>query len=219
MDKESVTTNKNKKTVYIKYLLTFIIPIIFFILLTTWIFYYRKSINLTDKALNAHAYLCTLGSVCLIGMGELSFRFTTFFPRIYYKMTHASIMLISLIISTIGFYAIVNQKRIYNQNHFISIHSWFGLISIIILFIQFIVSALVFLLPCVTIKIRTIVKHFHVIAGKLVIVLSTLSSVIGMSIIAKTNSDYKYLGAESLIMNFIAISIVSYCITILYLIK
>lgn len=121
---------------------------------------------------NWHPLLMVIGMIYLYGNAILTYRLFPSQAKYKLKLIHASINSIVLILSWIALYSVIdfhNKKYIPN---FYSLHSWIGLITIILFNTQFIFGFITFLYPGLSGSYRQMLLSYHVFAGLAIFICS-----------------------------------------------
>lgn len=177
----------------------------FVALLFVWIFYINSGVDFVDKHVYAHILFCSLGTIGLLGLGSLSFRALTWWKRDISKAIHGVLMFIGIILICVGIYAIVKVKNLSGKSHFKSIHSWLGIITFASIGLQFIVAFFVFGLKVTNLKIRQIIKDFHVVIGKFILFFATVTVITGLFYMQLNEFDEIFMERNKLYLNFFSL--------------
>ena len=105
---------------------------------------------------NFHPLMMTIGLFFCYGNAILSYRTLIQVPKFPVKVIHASLLALSLIFAAVGLTAVIRAK---NEDaspnpHFMSLHAWMGLITIILFVFQWVMGFVCFLFPTLSIEIR-----------------------------------------------------------------
>lgn len=187
-----VSINDTKSSVSRTFMNVISISLIcFFVILTfVWIFCYEDGISFGKRSANTHLLFCSLGTIFLMGLASLSYKFITCGPYILSKSIHVSLMFFGIILLSIGMYAIMYTFGDYVR--FQSVHSCIGLVTYILILLQFIASFLINVLPCIPYEFKQKFKNWHIIFGKILLLLSSISIITGLLIIQMTNESFYY---------------------------
>lgn len=158
----------------------------------------------SPKFLNFHKLFMVLGLCILPPNAMLIYRYKLFrIPRFFLKLAHAVILLASVLFAFTGLGIVVKVVIGEQSNHFTSIHSWLGLLTISVFSLQWLVGILVFLVPTgMALRYKEAVMLFHRFIGLLLVVLPTLTAFMGLS----ESNEFGVYGL-GLIAKFLALSL------------
>ena len=108
----------------------------------------------TKQPFSYHPLMMTIGLLFSYGNAIILYRTLKHVPKYKVKLAHAICLLGSLVFTIVGFVAIIRQKNLGNASHFMTFHSWLGLTTIILFFLQWICGFVCFLIPQMPIEIR-----------------------------------------------------------------
>lgn len=197
------------------------IALVLFIILLIWLFGYLGGFGFNEPALvfNFHPLLMTIGFVILYSNAILIYRTFRFKLKRKLKWAHAAINLASIIFISFGLAAAIYYHEKVNIAHFYSLHSWLGLLAIILFVSQYIVGFVTYLYPGVSLRTRVRVMHIHRFAGMGIFILACGTIFTGLNEKAifslKKYSDYP---AAGLLINLVAILLIAYASLVLYLV-
>ena len=143
------------------------------------------------KFINFHKLFMVLGLCILPPNAMLIYRYKLFkVPRIFLKLAHAVILLTSVLFAITGL-AIVVKVTIENKsNHFTSIHSWLGLLTLIVFSLQWLVGIFAFLVPTgMALRYKEAIMFFHRFIGLMLVILPTLTACMGLSEVSEFGID------------------------------
>ncbi|KAE9542971.1 hypothetical protein AGLY_002882 [Aphis glycines] len=175
-----------------------------------WLQVYRTGFGFSEtiKICNWHPLLMTI----------TNFRNTT---KRKLKMQHASIHSCIIIFGVLGIWTGLNSNLIANPPipKFYSLHSWLGIITVIMFLSQFISGLISFLYPEIAMKYKEAVMPYHIIFGVLTFALSIVTSVLGFSekIIFAVNQQHGHLLTEGLFLNCVGIVLIFYGALVVYI--
>lgn len=96
----------------------------------------------------------------------------------------------------------------HKEKDFYSLHSWLGMLTIIIFAGQFIVGLICFLLPTFNEKLKASYLKVHVVFGTFCFVLAIATSLVGFNQTARFNKKYSQLSLEGVLINSIGLMMV-----------
>jgi len=112
--------------------------------------------NWTTSPFNFHPLMMTLGLLFFYGNAILSYRTLTRVPKFNVKLIHGSLLALSLGFALFGLTAAIRDKNegVPPSPHFMSLHSWMGLITLILFFLQWVFGFISFLYPKLSLETR-----------------------------------------------------------------
>jgi len=102
-----------------------------------------------------HPLLMTIGLLFFYGNAIILYRTFKQIPKFTVKISHAALLILSLIFAAIGLAAIIRSKNLLNRSHFMTYHSWIGLTTMILFTFQWIFGFISFLFPQLSLDFRT----------------------------------------------------------------
>ncbi|KAI6646523.1 Cytochrome B561 [Oopsacas minuta] len=137
----------------------------------------------TPQFFNLHKLFMILGLCILPPNAMLIYRYKIIkLDRIILKISHAVILLASLLFAIAGFGIVLKIKIDSKAVNFTSIHSWFGITTIVMLAIQWLVGIVVFLIPTgMALRYKETIMVFHRFIGLMLIILPALTALMGIS--------------------------------------
>ncbi|KAL1501210.1 hypothetical protein ABEB36_006582 [Hypothenemus hampei] len=196
------------------------------ILLTLfWILHYRGGFawrSNVEIEFNWHPFLMLLGMVFLYSQAILVYRTGRNMPKKKLKLFHAALHFSAFICSIIGLQAVFDSHNL-NKNpipNLYSMHSWIGLITIIIFSIQFLSGFITFLYPGLAPSLRKVLMPIHIVFGLGAFIMGLISCITGLTEKAlwALQDKYSLFTAEAFVFNFIALITVFYGLLVLYLV-
>uniref|UniRef100_A0A8C6SJ01 Lysosomal membrane ascorbate-dependent ferrireductase CYB561A3 n=1 Tax=Neogobius melanostomus TaxID=47308 RepID=A0A8C6SJ01_9GOBI len=173
---------------------------------------------------NWHPVLMTTGLVVLYGYGSVVYRvpFTWGQSKLPWKLLHAGLMLLALLLSVVGLCAVFGN---HNKNHIpnlYSLHSWIGLTAVILFALQWVAGFAGFLLPFSPLSFRKLLKPFHVWLGGSILTLSVAACISGINeklffVLKGDNhtASYSNLPPEAVHANSLGVLIVAFGLVVL----
>uniref|UniRef100_A0A3P9J414 Lysosomal membrane ascorbate-dependent ferrireductase CYB561A3 n=2 Tax=Oryzias latipes TaxID=8090 RepID=A0A3P9J414_ORYLA len=174
---------------------------------------------------NWHPVLMVTGLVVLYGNGAVLYRIplTWGYDKLPWKLLHAALMLLSLILSVVGLCAVFNYHNAKNIPNLYSLHSWIGIAATALFAIQWVAGFAGFLLPWTPLSMRKLLKPVHVWLGGSILILSIAASISGINeklffaLKGQTNETQPYssLPPEALVGNSLGVLIVVFGLIVL----
>lgn len=174
---------------------------------------------------NWHPVLMVTGLVVLYGNGAVLYRvpLTWGQNKLPWKLLHAALMLLALVLSILGLCAVFDFHNAKNIPNLYSLHSWIGITATALFAIQWVVGMAGFLLPCSPISLRKLLKPVHVWMGGSILWLSIAACISGINeklfFVLKGNDSgskpYANLPPEAVLGNSLGVLIVAFGLVVL----
>lgn len=195
------------------------------LLVLFWILHYRGGFAWhadVDKQFNWHPLCMILGMVFLYSQAILIYRTGRNVQKKKLKIIHGIIHLLAFIYAVIGLQAVFDSHNLANppKANLYTLHSWIGLITVIIFSIQFLSGFLTFLYPGLAPSIRKSLMPIHVLVGLGAFIMGIVSCLTGLTekAIWTLGSSYAKFISEAFVFNFIGVVILVYGLLVLYLV-
>ncbi|XP_057716884.1 transmembrane ascorbate-dependent reductase CYB561 [Corythoichthys intestinalis] len=174
----------------------------------------------TQQEFNLHPLCMVLGLVFLQGDAILVYRVFHNEPKKNVKMLHGMIHLLALIISIVGMVAVFDSHRAANYADMYSLHSWCGLITIVLFCLQWVMGLLFFLFPVASSWLRATYLPIHVFCGLVLLALSVGSSLLGITekLFFSIMSSYSRFPPEGVLANVLGVLLVCFGVLLCYMI-
>eukprot|EP00064_Thunnus_orientalis_P020319 superscaffoldBa00005524_g20454 len=133
-----------------------------------------------------------------------------------WKLVHAGLMLLSLLLSVLGLCAVFDFHRSFHIPNLYSLHSWVGICTVVMFAFQWVLGLAGFLFPYPPLWIRSALKPVHIWIGKAVLILSLTSCISGineklfLTLNGITGEPYNSLPVEAKLANSLGILIVAF---------
>ncbi|XP_054630801.1 lysosomal membrane ascorbate-dependent ferrireductase CYB561A3 isoform X2 [Dunckerocampus dactyliophorus] len=174
---------------------------------------------------NWHPVLMVTGMMVLYGNGAVLYRvpLTWGYNKLPWKLLHAAVMLLALLLSVIGLCAVFGNHNASNIPNLYSLHSWIGMITVVLFAMQWATGVAGFLLPCSPGSIRKLLKPQHVWLGGSFMSLGIASCISGINeklfFVLKGNTNgsqpYSQHPPEALLGNSLGVLIVAFGMVVL----
>ncbi|CAF1481060.1 unnamed protein product [Adineta steineri] len=175
-----------------------------------------------EKVFNYHPLFMTLGMVFFYGDAILVYRVFRDVQKIYIKILHASLLLISLILTSIGLKAVFDSHNRASppQENLNSLHSWIGLTTVVLFGLQWICGFVAFLFPKLSENIRKAYMPSHKFWGKFIFIFGVSAVLMGITEYGIFNQlfDDKKLRNQRNMINIFGFFIVVFAVIIVYLV-
>ncbi|XP_060927614.1 lysosomal membrane ascorbate-dependent ferrireductase CYB561A3 isoform X1 [Limanda limanda] len=132
---------------------------------------------------NWHPVLMVTGLVVVYGIGAVVYRIPLTWGqnKLPWKILHAALMLIALLLSIVGLCAVFDFHNAKGMANLYSIHSWIGIVAAALFALQWVVGVAGFLLPCSPVSLRKLMKPVHVWLGGSILLLSIAACISGIN--------------------------------------
>ncbi|CAK6959609.1 lysosomal membrane ascorbate-dependent ferrireductase CYB561A3 isoform X2 [Scomber scombrus] len=212
---------------YLCYLLCLGLGLACVVCVCLWNSQWRNGFAWDGSALqfNWHPVLMVTGLVVLYGIGAVVYRIPLTWGnnKLPWKLLHAALMLLSLILSVVGLCAVFDFHNAKNIPNLYSLHSWIGIAAVALFAMQWAVGMAGFLLPCSPISLRKLLKPIHVWMGGSILWLSIAACISGINeklfFVLKGDSSgtqpYSKLPPEALLANTLGVLIVAFGLIVL----
>ncbi|KAL0979173.1 hypothetical protein UPYG_G00181690 [Umbra pygmaea] len=173
---------------------------------------------------NWHPVLMVTGLVVLYGNGAVLYRvpLTWGQNKLPWKLLHAGVMLLALVLSILGLCAVFDFHNASNTHNLYSLHSWIGICTTALFTFQWVLGLAGFLLPCSPVSFRKLLKPAHVWMGGSILVLSIVSCISGINEklffalkVTNNTEPYANLPPEAVVANSLGVLIVVFGLVVL----
>ncbi|XP_015366777.1 PREDICTED: cytochrome b561-like [Diuraphis noxia] len=189
-----------------------------------WIVQYRGGFSFTEpkKIFNWHSILMTIAFVYLFANAILHYRTFQNNTKRKLKNQHAIIHGCILILIVFAGFAVFISHQYADPPipHLYSLHSWLGVITVVMFLAQLFSGLYCFLYPGVAARHRETLAPYHVFFGISNFVLAVATVVLGFceKIIFSLENQYKKLPAEGQLANILGVLCVFYCTLVVYMV-
>ncbi|XP_070781172.1 lysosomal membrane ascorbate-dependent ferrireductase CYB561A3-like [Enoplosus armatus] len=167
---------------------------------------------------NWHPILMVSGLVVVYGNAVVVYRlpFTWKQKKLTWKLVHAGLMLLALLLSVLGLCAVFDFHRGLHIPDLYSLHSWVGICTVVMFTLQWLLGLAGFLLPCSPLWFRSTLKPLHIWMGKAILILSVTSCISGinekllLTLNGASGEPYNSLPAEAKFANSLGFLIVAF---------
>ncbi|XP_067378438.1 lysosomal membrane ascorbate-dependent ferrireductase CYB561A3 isoform X2 [Channa argus] len=212
---------------YLLYLLSLCLGLACVVCVCVWSGHWRGGFAWDGSALefNWHPVLMVTGLVVVYGVGAVVYRIPLTWGqnKLPWKLLHAALMLIALILSIVGLCAVFDYHNINKISNVYSLHSWIGITATAVFAMQWVCGAAGFLLPCSPVTLRKVLKPVHVWLGGIILLLSIAACISGINeklfFALKGNATgtqpYSSLPPEAVLGNTLGVLIVAFGLVVL----
>lgn len=170
---------------------------------------------------NYHPLFMIIGMVYLYGDSILIYRVFRNQRKLTTKILHSLLHILALIFAAVGLKAVFDSHNLAsppNPNMY-SLHSWLGIITVVLFGMQWIVGLLTFLFPGLSVKIKTAYKPVHVFWGLAIFVMGLASALTGITEKALfSNTEYSEKNPEGILINCLGLMLVGLGLTVGYIV-
>ncbi|XP_013882935.1 lysosomal membrane ascorbate-dependent ferrireductase CYB561A3 [Austrofundulus limnaeus] len=214
-------------TFYLFYLLSLILGLACVGCVCVWNSRWRGGFDWDGSALefNWHPVLMVTGLVVLYGYGAVLYRIPLTWGqnKLPWKLLHAALMLLSLILAIVGLCAVFDFHNTHKTSNMYSLHSWIGITAVALFAMQWVLGLAGFLLPCSPLTLRKLLKPVHVWLGCSILLLTVAACISGINeklfFVLKANSSgaqpYNNLPPEAVLANTLGALIVAFGLVVL----
>jgi len=169
---------------------------------------------------NWHPFLMTIGPVVLQADAILTFRAFRDSKKNSLKILHGAFHIGAIILTIIG---LIPAMDLHNYGaapraHLYTLHSWVGVIAIILYIIQWILGLVTYLKPGLSVQFKTSLMPYHTFIGHIILGISVGTAVIGLNTkaIYTLGTIYSTHSWEGTLINVIGVLLVLFECLILY---
>ncbi|XP_071322662.1 lysosomal membrane ascorbate-dependent ferrireductase CYB561A3-like [Trachinotus anak] len=205
---------------YVTYTLCLCLGLLCVLFVSCWSSLWRGGFSWDGSSLqfNWHPVLMVSGLVVLYGYAALVYRvpLTWRQKKLPWKLVHAGLMLLALLLSILGLCAVFDFHRSFNIAHLYSLHSWVGICTVAMFAFQWSLGLAGFLFPFSPPGFRSTLKPVHIWVGKAILILSVTSCISGISekllftLNGSTGEPYSSLPVEAKFANSLGLLIVAF---------
>ncbi|XP_017290378.1 cytochrome b ascorbate-dependent protein 3 isoform X3 [Kryptolebias marmoratus] len=212
---------------YLSYLLSLALGLACVVCVCVWNSQWRCGFAWDGSALefNWHPVLMVTGLVVLYGFGAVVYRIPLTWGqnKLPWKLLHAALMLLSLILAIVGLCAVFDFHNAFKGPNLYSLHSWIGIAAVALFAMQWVVGFAGFLLPCSPPTLRKLLKPVHVWLGGSILLLTVAACISGINeklfFVLKANISgaqaYSSLPPEAVLANVLGALIVAFGLVVL----
>lgn len=203
-------------------------------LILFWVFFYYDGVAWNkdgSKQMNLHYVLMIGGFIFMNGHAMLVYQVFPCCKKIYNKILHAILFVLSISCIAIGMYVAIDAHGTGPDSvHFYSMHSWIGLVTCGLFALQFITGFFSFLvlLCCdnATAKFRQSLLPTHVTFGLIIFNLAVVACLTGLTQSARYrlngqggNPQYRDFPEQGIVANVLAMVLIALAIVLPYIIR
>ncbi|KAM6930246.1 lysosomal membrane ascorbate-dependent ferrireductase CYB561A3 [Xenentodon cancila] len=203
---------------YLCYLLCLGLGLACIVCVCVWNSQWRGGFAWDSSALqfNWHPVLMVTGLVVLYGNGAVLYRIPLTWGqnKLPWKLLHAALMLLALILSIVGLSAVFEVHNADHRPNLYSLHSWIGIAAVALFALQWVVGMAGFLLPWSPISLRKLLKPAHVWLGGSIMLLSVAACISGINeklfFVLSGAKSYSDLPPEAVLGNTLGVLVLAF---------
>ncbi|CAF2820802.1 unnamed protein product [Rotaria sp. Silwood2] len=174
------------------------------------------------KVFNNHPLFMALGMIFFYGDAILVYRVFRNTTKIFVKIIHGSLLALSLILSSIGLKGVFDShnRTVPPRNNLDTLHSWIGLIVVILFGLQWVCGFITYLFPRLNESIRQAYMPSHKFWGQIIFILAIIACMMGIveySIFYNLYND-NTLKSQRNMLSVSGIMFLSFAIIVIYLV-
>jgi len=172
---------------------------------------------------NTHALLMVIGMVVLFGEAAIVFRSFTCISKYKAKVLHSILLTAGFLCIIAGMTVVITLYNKKNMTHFHSIHSWCGLVTIVMFTLQLLLGFLVFMWPVgIPQSLKKNYHKIHLFCGSLIwsLVMASCLTGINEKLIYKGNNgkykanSYQTMEPMFVVGNILGLTIILYTMVV-----
>jgi len=201
-----------------------LVGLIMVILSGSWMGSYHGGYGWDIKTVfNFHPLFMSIGMIFLYGDAILVYRLFKDTNKMTVKILHGLIHIAVLVFASIALKAVFDShnKAANPVPNMYSLHSWIGLSAVVLFGLQWVLGFASFLFPKMSDALRRRYLPHHKFWGLTVFVMCCASALMGITekaLFSLKEPAYKDKPAEGTLLNCFGMSIVIYCVLIVYLV-
>lgn len=185
-----------------------------------WSIYFRGGMNFnatnTNHIFNVHPPLMLLGLVFLASEGILAYK-TLPGSKPFRKLVHLSLHFVAFVLGIVGIIAAFKYHNLNSIDNLYSLHSWFGLITIILFGLQWLVGFITFFFPGLAQSSRAAVLPWHAFSGLFIYGLAIATTELGflekLTFLQQSSAITKF-GSEAMFVNVLGLVVVLFGVAV-----
>ncbi|XP_067825217.1 cytochrome b561 [Heptranchias perlo] len=170
--------------------------------------------------LNVHPLCMVIGMIFLYGDAILVYRVFKNESKTTVKILHAAIHLTALVAAIVGLLAVFGYHAAQNIPNMYSLHSWCGLITVILFCTQWVMGLMFFLFPGSTYALRACYRPLHEYFGLGLFILAIGTALMGITekLLFSIRDTYSKFVPQGILANALGLVLVSFGITVGYIV-
>ncbi|XP_026231412.1 cytochrome b reductase 1 [Anabas testudineus] len=200
------------------------VGVVSIIFVLRWVLYYKEGLG-WDGGLpefNWHPVLMVIGFVFLQGIAIIVYRlpWTWKCSKLMMKFIHAGLNLLAFIFAVISLVAVFDFHNAAKIPNMYSLHSWLGLVAVILYCLQLVLGVGMFLIPVTPASRRALFMPLHVYSGLLLFTSVIAVALMGITeklIFGLSDPKYKDSPPEAIFVNVLGVLLVVFGALILWI--
>lgn len=200
------------------------VGIVSIIFVLRWVIHFRGGFAWNGGAaeFNWHPVLIVIGFIFLQGIAIIVYRlpWTWHCSKLVMKFIHAGLNLIAFILAIISLVAVFDFHNAAKIPNMYSLHSWLGLIAVILYSLQLVFGVGMYLIPITPASWRAAFMPLHVYSGLLIFASVIAVALMGITeklIFGLSNPKYKDSPPEAIFVNVLGLLLVVFGALILWI--
>ncbi|KAM5279766.1 plasma membrane ascorbate-dependent reductase CYBRD1 [Ctenodactylus gundi] len=180
-----------------------------------WVLHYREGLGWDGSfpEFNWHPVLAVTGFVFIQGIAIIVYRlpWTWKCSKLLMKSIHAGLNTVAAVLAIISLVAVFDYHNAGNIPNMYSLHSWVGLIAVILYVLQLVLGFCIFLLPWAPLSLRAIAMPIHVYSGLFLfgtVIATVLMGITEKLFFALKNPAYHSFPPEGVFTNTLGLLVV-----------
>ncbi|XP_024397940.1 transmembrane ascorbate ferrireductase 2 [Physcomitrium patens] len=191
--------------------LVHILGIVSIVLVIIWTYHYRGGYGLSGgPVFNVHPLLMIAGFIFLSSQAIISYK-TVSGDRTYQKAVHMTLQGVALLLGIVGILAAYKFHSDLKIQNFYSLHSWFGIITILLYLLQWILGFVSFWTQSLSSSTRAELLPWHIFLGLGAFVTALATAELGLleklTFLQKGAPFVGLWAREAMLVNSIGISV------------
>lgn len=175
------------------------------------------------KEFNFHPVFMIIGMVFLCADSILAYRVFRNMKKTYVKLLHAGIHVGALVFAAVGLKAVFDSHNLPATPipNLYSLHSWLGLLTVILFALQWVFGLVSFLFPKLSYSLRVRYMPHHVFWGLTIFGLACASALTGITekvTFLNKSIGYANLPPQGILINCLGLTIVIFAASVFYVI-
>ncbi|KAM8857535.1 plasma membrane ascorbate-dependent reductase CYBRD1-like [Synchiropus picturatus] len=194
------------------------------IFVLVWVLHYREGLGWDGGAaeFNWHPVLMVIGFVFLQGAAIIVYRlpWTWRYSKQVMKFVHAGLNILAFILVVVSLVAVFDFHNMAKIPNMYSLHSWVGLIAVILYCLQLVLGICFYLIPTTPVSWRAAYMPIHVFSGLLLfgsVVAVSLMGITEKLIFGLDKPKYKDSPPEATFVNVLGLLLVVFGAVILWI--
>jgi len=188
-----------------------ILGIVGIVLVLIWTSYYRGGYGLTGAAVfNLHPLFMFAGFIFLSSQAVIAYK-TVSGDKRYQKAVHMTLQGVAILLGIVGILFAYKFHHDNNIENFYSLHSWFGILTILFYLIQWILGFVAFWTQSVPSSQRAELLPWHVFLGLTAYVGALATAELGLleklTFLQKSSPPVGFWSGEAILVNSIGIAV------------